>query len=60
MTFEQAVREMRRLQLEYQEASATNRFPADLWQRKKDAEDRVDALLNQPKRQAQQSLFLQG
>ena len=59
MTFEQAVREMRRLQLEYQAASATNRFPADLWQRKRDAEARVDAMLK-AKDSDQRNLFLQG
>lgn len=60
MTFEQAVREMRRIQLEYQEASVKNCFPADLWTRKKQAEAHVDALLKSSDTQAQRNLFLQG
>lgn len=53
--FEAAVRDMRRLQREYTEASIKNSFRSELWTEKLAAEKRVDALLDQAERQG--SLF---
>lgn len=54
--FREAVQNMRRLQLEYAEASRSNSFRAELWTEKQAAERLVDKLLRTPPT-GQASLF---